>query len=132
MSKMLKAGLVAFLIMAVASAVFYGVLMIDRFAVWEAEVARAEPNILLGFVAMLLFSMAMAAMYPKGYQGGDPVKEGARFGSMVALVLVSIILLNYTIYELQFAGSLVDMVFNGILVTGMGAAIGTVYGSGAD
>ncbi|MCB0216457.1 MAG: hypothetical protein KDH92_07470 [Chloroflexi bacterium] len=131
MGKLLQAGLVAFVIMAVVSMLFYGVLMVDQFAVWEAEVARAAPMMPLGFVGMLIFSLSMAAIYPKGYQGGDPLQEGARFGLRVGGLLAGLVVMFYSFYEFQLAGSVIDIVFNVLLLAVMGAAIGKVYGSGA-
>lgn len=131
MNKLLQATVAAFAIMAVASIAFYGFLMVDQFAVWEAAVARAEPIFAFGILGMLIFSLAMALMYPKGYQGGDPVKEGARFGFLVSVLLVGVVSTYFGFYEFQATGILIDIVFNVVLVTIMGAAIGKVYGGGA-
>jgi hypothetical protein len=131
MSKQLQAGLVAFVIQALLSMAFYGFLMFDQFAVWEADVARAEPMMQYGFLGMFIFSMAMAAIYPKGYEGGDPIKEGARFGLLVGGLLAGIVVMFYGFYEFQLTGSLIDIVFNLALLSLMGAAIGKVYGADA-
>lgn len=68
----------------------------------------------------------MAAMYPKGYQGGDPLKEGARMGLMVGDVPTGVVLVHYSTYELQLAGVVMDIVFNVALFVLAGAVIGKI------
>jgi hypothetical protein len=44
-------------------------------------------NVWAGFAASLLGFFAFAYTYAKGYEGGDGMQEGVRFGVLVALLL---------------------------------------------
>ncbi len=131
MTPLIKATLAGFVVFVGASGLFYGVLMADQYAVWEADVARAEPMMGYGMAGFLIMILVMSAMYPKGYQGGDPLKEGARFGMMVGLIISGLVLAFYGGFEFQLAGIVSDIVFNVALLSLVGAVIGKVYGPDA-
>lgn len=59
-------------------------------------------------------------------------QKGARFGLRIGVLLVGLVTMYYSLYELQLNGVLVDMVFNLALLTLMGIAIAKVYGPGTD
>lgn len=50
---------------------------------------RKEPLIHLGVISMILQGLVLAYVYPLGYQGGDPVKEGLRFGLLMGIFMGS-------------------------------------------
>lgn len=131
MNTLVKAAGAGFLVFLVPSYLFYEMLMKEQFAVWEAEVARAEPLMAFGLLGILILMFVMAVMYPKGYQGGDPLQEGARFGFTMGVFLSGMVLIFYSVYELQLMGSLTDIVFNVLLLTLVGAVMGKVYGGDA-
>ncbi|HEX9193689.1 MAG TPA: hypothetical protein VF871_08040 [Burkholderiales bacterium] len=51
--------------------------------------SRQEPIIALGFIDNVLKSLVLAHLYPIGYQGGHPVKEGFRFGIFTGVLVGS-------------------------------------------
>jgi hypothetical protein len=50
---------------------------------------RKEPLIHLGIFSMILQGIVFAYVYPIGYQGGSPVKEGLRFGLLMGIFMGS-------------------------------------------
>jgi membrane protease YdiL (CAAX protease family) len=50
---------------------------------------RKEPLIHLGVISMILQGIVLAYVYPLGYQGGNPVKEGLRFGLLMGIFMGS-------------------------------------------
>lgn len=130
MGKLWTATVAGVLVFVVTSFVFYALLMVDQFAVWEAAVARPEPILWSGLLGMVLLIFTMSYMYPLGYKGGDPLAEGARFGLMVGAILTAAILIHYSVYQLELAGIIADIVFNVALLAVVGAVIGKIYGDG--
>ena len=50
--------------------------------------AELMGNLPIGFAFLLLGFFAFAYVYAKGYEGGDGVVEGIRFGVLVSLIVV--------------------------------------------
>jgi hypothetical protein len=50
---------------------------------------RKEPLIHLGVISMILQGLVLAYVYPIGYQGGSPVKEGLKFGLLMGIFMGS-------------------------------------------
>jgi len=46
----------------------------------------AEPNMLFIALGFLILAALMAYLYPLGYKGGSPLKEGLRFGVVIGLL----------------------------------------------
>jgi len=43
----------------------------------------AESNLFFIILGVLILTVLMAYMYPQGYKGGSPLKEGLRFGVVI-------------------------------------------------
>lgn len=106
--------------------------MSSPYDVWEAAVARPEPLMLPGLLAFIFLSVLMAYVYPRGYAGGDSLREGARFGLMASGFVVWSLLVVYAAYNVELGGTIADIVFNVAILTVMGAAIGMIYRRGTD
>ncbi len=63
-------------------------LLADFNEVQEQALAREEPNMPVVIVGYLILGFLMAFVYPIGYKGGSPVKEGFRFGALIGLIWV--------------------------------------------
>ncbi len=63
-------------------------LLGDFYQAQSQALAREEPNFPFIFVALLILYFLMALVYPIGYKGGSPVKEGFRFGGLIGLIWV--------------------------------------------
>ena len=46
----------------------------------------AESNLFFIILGVLILAVLMAYMYPQGYKGGSPLKEGLRFGVIIGLL----------------------------------------------
>lgn len=91
----------------------------------EAEMMAKLP---LGFVFLLIGFFAFAYAYAKGYEGGNGVMEGLRFGLLVAVVVTGFgMIWQYVLYPIT--GSLaVAMIVDSILEAALyGAIVGAIY-----
>ena len=52
-----------------------------------ANIVRPEPVLPLIGLSYLILGLVMAYLYPFGYQGGSPLKEGIKFGIPIGLIL---------------------------------------------
>jgi hypothetical protein len=95
----------------------------------ESEALRSTLWIVLGY---LVGYFLMAYIYPIGYKGGAPVKEGLRFGLLIGLIMtLPFALVLYGVYVFPLAGILVDIIYQVVEKTIGGVVIALVYGSGA-
>ncbi len=130
--KLVLAGLAGFVIMLLLNGLWHMVLMSDYYRTNFADVERAEPIIIWIVIAALVGSFLLAYIYPFGYKGGSPIKEGMRFGLLMGLVMaVPSMLSLYGVYTIPLTGTLIEIIFQIVLVTIGGIVIGFVYGSGA-
>lgn len=85
--KFLTASLAVTVVYFLLGGFFYAWLMKDWFEAQGGMGAGAEPNIVLIFLATLLYGLLMSYTFPIGYKGGPAVKEGFRFGVIFALIV---------------------------------------------
>jgi len=91
--------------------------------------ARQEPLAAVHLFALLVTSVLLAYIYPKGYRGGTPWAEGLRFGMLMG-VLVSLPT-NLHVYadtDTSTAGLVTAILWTVITWGISGALIGAVYG----
>lgn len=50
---------------------------------------RKDPLMYLGVMSMLIQAAVLTYLYPRVYKGGEPLKEGAKFGFSMGLFLAS-------------------------------------------
>ena len=68
----------------------HGVLLTELYARQGAAVrGGGETAPAIGFAVALIGFLAFAYTYAKGYEGGQGVQEGMRFGVLVALMLIT-------------------------------------------
>jgi len=104
-------------------------LFADFYQTQGQALAREEPNLVFVFVAHLILGFLMAFVYPIGYKGGSPVKEGFRFGALIGLIWVLPLTVgHYGLYNLPLAYVIVDPAWH-VVEEGIGGiAIALVYG----
>ena len=130
--KLLIAWLAGFIIMSLLSGLWYMVLMSDYNHVQFADVERAEFLFIWIVIGYLALSLLMAYLYPIGYKGKSPTKEGLRFGLLMGLVIaIPYSLILYATYTIPLTATLIDIVYQVVEITIVGIVIGYVYGSGA-
>ena len=85
-------------------------------------------NLPIGFAFMFIGFFAFAYAYAKGYEGGDGVMEGIRFGVLVALIVIGFGLIwMYVAYPIS-ASYAVAIVIDSIVECALyGAIIGAIY-----
>lgn len=83
----------------------------------------------LPVVAVVVLTLVMAYMYPKGYEGASPAAEGLRFGVLMGLFLgVPFAFFFGAMFPIDFGAMLVLAIVT-ILEIGIGGLlIGLVYG----
>lgn len=84
----------------------YGVMLDDVWAsLQQAGVARssamASPLMPIGYGAGFVGILAFAYSYAKGYEGGPGMQEGLRFGVLIGVMLVTLVIAwNYVNFPL--------------------------------
>src|SRR5687767_8303700 len=74
----------------------------------NASVMRPDAELLgnlpLGFAFLLIGFFAFAYAYAKGYEGGNGIVEGVRFGVLVALIVIGFgVIWQYVLYPITSA-----------------------------
>jgi hypothetical protein len=91
----------------------------------DAEIMN---NLPLGFVFLLLGFFAFAYAYAKGYEGGNGVVEGIRFGVLVSFIVIGFgVIWQYVMFPIT-ASYAAALVIDGIVELSIyGAIIGAIY-----
>lgn len=83
----------------------------------------------LGALGALVGVVVMAYIYPKGYEGGAPAIEGAKFGALLGLYLTAPWMIGLASFLSLTAGFTLFYILVGIIEqTCTGIIIGLVYG----
>jgi hypothetical protein len=120
--KFIIATLAAFVVMFLLGGLWHVTLLGDFYT--------AQTEVLLG---VLILAFLMALVYPIGYKGGSPVREGLRFGVLIGLIWIlpwSVII--HGIWKYPLLCVIVDSVWH-IVEQGIGGLIiGIIYGKGSE
>ena len=131
--KLVFAWLAGFVAMFLLSGLWYMVLMPDYYGTQFADVSRAEPLFTWIVFGYLVGSFLLAYIYPIGYKGESPLKEGLRFGFFMGLLLaVPSMFIGYAVNTYPLSGTMVDIIYQIVEKTIGGGVIGYVYGGGAE
>jgi hypothetical protein len=129
--KCLTATVAGFVVMFVLAGLWHMVIMDEFYARHTYVPGREEP--LLGYIGLgyLILAALMAYVYPKGYSGGSPVKEGLRFGALMGLLWI--LPHSTVLYGALGLGTraiiVVDVIWH-IVEEGIGGAVmGAIYGT---
>ncbi len=127
---MLLACLAAFVVTFLLSGLWHIVLLGDFYKANDVALARAEPNMLFVILGQLILTFLMAVVYPMGYKGGSPVKEGFRFGAIIGLIwLLPWSVMMHGLWNYPLAGVIVDSAWHVVEEGVGGIVIGLVYGT---
>ena len=128
--KLVLGALAAFLVAFLLSGLWHVVLMGEYYE--SATVGGREAPLMWAIgLAYLVVGIIMAYMYPKGYEGGSPVREGLKFGAIIGLLWW--FPTNLVLYAIQDGPSSVIFIDGAwhIIEEGLaGAVLGLVYGRG--
>jgi hypothetical protein len=129
--KMLLATITSAVAMFSLAGLYTSVLARDFIATHvDSSMLRSPPNLILVFVGYIVLALLMTTVYPRFLTSGrSPALNGFRFGMLAgifwlmpySLVLFGIYRFPYDALPLDFAWSLVEQGFGGLV-------IGLVYG----
>jgi hypothetical protein len=129
--KLILSAIIGGIVLFILGWIFYGFIFMDFMNEGYGKIMR-DPNdfkIWAIAVANLLQAFFLAWIYPKGYKGGSPAKEGFMFGiDFGALIGAPYIFYMWASYPIKWQAALVDgiIVFVMTLITGL--VIGLIYG----
>jgi hypothetical protein len=91
----------------------------------EAEITGMLP---MGFGFLLAGFLAFAYAYAKGYEGGNGVLEGVRFGLLVAVIIIGFAgIWQYIVFPITASLSVGIIVDTLVELTIYGAIVGAIY-----
>lgn len=98
----------------------------------NASVMRPEAqlmgNLPIGFAFLLIGFFAFAYAYAKGYEGGNGVVEGIRFGVLVALIVVGFGLIwQYVMFPITATYAAAIIIDSIVELALYGAIVGAIY-----
>ncbi len=80
-------------------------------------------------VAQFLQALFLAWIYPKGYKGGSPAKEGFMFGIAIGLLTsVPYVFYIWAQYPVKWQAAVVDGIIMLVMTIITGLVIGLIYG----
>jgi hypothetical protein len=126
--KLLLAALAAFVFLFIAGAALYPVVFPDG-APGQSRYPREEPLVAPRLFALLVTSLLLAYIFPKGYGGRKPWAEGVRFGMLMgALASIPTNLHVYAMADTPAPGLVTAVLWTVITWGVSGGLIGAVYG----
>ena len=128
--KWFLAGLAGFVVMFLLSGLWYMVIMAGFYQTHGEAVNREQLDFLFIVLGYLVMAFLMSYIYPIGYKGGSPAKEGLRFGVLIGLLVwLSSNLTLYGVYNVTLSATLVDSIWH-VVEEGIGGiVIAFVYGT---
>lgn len=91
----------------------------------EADVTGLLP---IGFVFLFIAFFAFAYAYAKGYEGGNGVVEGVRFGVVTAILLIGFqIIWQYVVYPITGSYTVAMIVDSIVEMAIYGGIVGAIY-----
>jgi hypothetical protein len=132
LKKLLIAFVAGFVVMFLLAGLWHMVIMSDFYFSSDLNL-REQP--LMGYITLgyLVLALLMAYVYPKGYAGGAPVKEGLKFGVLFGLIWI----LPHSLALFGFSSAttgvqlIVDAIWHLVEQGSGGIVIALVYGKPA-
>ena len=125
---LLKAWLAGAVTMGILGGLFHGALAAEYLAS-QLPAGAVMPTPPLPLFFLFPVTLIMAYLYPKGYEGGAPAVEGARFGALIGLILaIPLNVLFVGMFGVGMGAIYVDLPWHVIEQGATGAAIGLAYG----
>ena len=129
--KLISAWLAAFVVTFLLSGLWHLVLLGDFYNAQTEAIAREETKMLFVVLGQLILTFLMALIYPIGYKGGSPVKEGMRFGALIGLIwILPWSLIIHGIWKYPLLSVIVDSAWHIVEEGVAGIVIGVIYGTG--
>jgi hypothetical protein len=130
--KLILSTIIGGIVLFVLGWIFYGLIFMNFFTESYGKIMR-DPNdfkMWAIIVANLLQAFFLAWIYPKGYKGGSPAKEGFMFGIEFGLLFsVPYVFYMWASYPIKWQVALVDGILVGFMILIAGLVIGLIYGN---
>ena len=129
--KLILSTIIGGIVFFILGWIIYGVIFMNFMHENYANIMRPEADMKLWAIAVanLLQAFFLAWIYPKGYKGGSPAKEGFMFGLFFGLLMgVPYVFYMWASYPVKWQAALVDGVVVGIMTLIVGLVIGLIYG----
>jgi hypothetical protein len=129
--KLILSAIIGGIVLFILGWIFY-VLIFGGFIVENyGKIMRSPDDYKLWavIVANFLEALFLAWIYPKGYKGGSPAKEGFMFGIDFGLLMsVPYMFYIWAQYPIKWQAALVDGIIMLVMTIITGLVIGLVYG----
>ncbi len=127
--KFVLAWMAAVVVTFLLAGLWHLYLLADFYEAHTQGLARETPNMAFVILGNLILGFLMALVYPMGYKGGSPVKEGFRFGALIGLIwILPVSVIFHGVWNYPLTGVIVDSAWH-VVEEGMaGIAIALVYG----
>lgn len=121
-----------FLFIWASDFLIHGVLLkttyMDTASLWRTE-EEMQKRIFWMFLSQLISAKFLTILFARGYENGNGVAEGFRFGFLLAPLMIAPILVQYTVSPIPI-NLIVAWILAGIVQTvGASMVAGAVYGS---
>lgn len=128
--RILLGTVVTFLALFIVGFLLWSVIFATTWENMTDTQMTANPNMILMIVSFLLIALAMAYIYPYGYEGGSPVMEGLRFGVVIWFLVSLGVGLGYLAFQPDNFGAVVFSQFLNLIQYACGGiALGLVMGT---
>jgi hypothetical protein len=129
--KLILSTIIGGIVLFVLGWLFYGVIFMNFMNEGYGSIMRGPDDFKLWaiIVANLLEAFFLAWIYPKGYKGGSPAKEGFMFGiDFGALIGFPYIFYMWASFPITWQTALVDGILAFVMTLITGLVIGLIYG----
>lgn len=129
--KLILSTIVGGIVLFILGWILYGLIFVDFMKENYGKILRDPGDYKLWAViaANFLQALFLAWIYPKGYKGGSPAKEGFMFGiDMGLLISVPFVFYNWAQYPIKWDAALVTGLIMLVVTVIAGFVIGMVYG----
>ncbi len=127
--KLVLAWVAAFVVTFLLGGLWHLFLLADFYEAHTQGLAREEPNMPFVIVGYLILGFLMALVYPMGYKGGSPVKEGFRFGAVIGLIwILPLSVILHGVWNYPLTAVIVDSAWHVVEEGIAGIGIALVYG----
>ncbi len=131
LARVAAAALVAWVV-SIGVGFFVNTLLFADLAVANTPPMRPEADVMgllpIGFAFMLLGFFAFAYAYAKGYEGGNGIVEGAKFGVVAALIIIGFgVIWQYVVFPISGTFETAIVIDTLVEATLYGAIVGAVY-----
>ena len=129
--RLVLAAVIATVVDGIYGFVVYGNIISGEFAKYPAIYRSSESQtayLPLMFVGLLFAMLVATYLYAKGYEGGNGMQEGMRFGVLIGLLVVGYVAgVNYAIMNIGKRMAAYYALAGLVEWTVVGIAIGCVY-----